>query len=250
MTEEQRRKNRETQKKVWANPKLRKRHSEIHKGQIPWCAGKKLSKEHKINLSLSHKGKPAWNKGIRTGRPSWMKGRHHTPEAVEKNKLAHLGKIAWNKGKKTGLIPWNKGKIGTLHHTEEARLKIKQARAKQIFPLSDSLSEIKVQNFLKQLNIEFIPHKYMNIKHSYLCDIFVPSANLVIEVDGDYWHGNINNPRFKVLNKSQIKTKEKDNIRTKELQEKGFNVLRLWESEIGKMNLQDFIQKIKPFERK
>ena len=32
-TEEQRRRNREIQKKVWANPELRERHSQIHKGK-------------------------------------------------------------------------------------------------------------------------------------------------------------------------------------------------------------------------
>ena len=251
MTEEQRRKNRETQKRVWTNPELRKRHSIIHKGQIPWCAGKKLSEEHKINLSLSHKGKPSWNKGIKTGKSSWMKGRHHTLKAVEKNRLAHLGKTAWNKGKKTGVIPWNKGKIGTLHHTEEVKAKIRESRLKQIFPLRDSTPEIKIQDFLKQLNLKFLVHRPMReIEHSYQSDIFIPSINLVIEIDGDYWHGNTDNPRFKILNQKQINTKEKDVIRTKELIEKGFKVLRLWESEVEKMNIETFIQKMKTFKTK
>ena len=86
------------------------------------------------------------------------------------------------------------------------------------------------------------------IKHSYQSDIFIPSLNLIIEIDGDYWHGNTGNPRFKVLNKHQLKTKETDNLRTKELQEKGFKVLRLWESEIEKLNLQDFMQRLNPQE--
>lgn len=34
MTEEQKRKNREIQKRVWANPELRRKHSLVHKGQI------------------------------------------------------------------------------------------------------------------------------------------------------------------------------------------------------------------------
>ncbi len=230
--------------------KLKKRPQHFHKGHLPWNTGKNLPEEIRKKLSEAHKGKPAWNKGKKIGKPSWMKGKHHTKESNMKNRLAHLGKSAWNKGRKTGLIPWNKGLKGRLQHSEEAKLKIKESRAKQIFPVRDSLPEIKIQNFLRQLNIEFIPHKNIKeIEHRYQCDIFIPSINLVIECDGDYWHGNINNPRFKILNKYQINTKEVDNIRTKELEEKGFNVLRLWESDIEKMNLQDFMERIKPFEK-
>ncbi|MEK6922236.1 MAG: DUF559 domain-containing protein [Nanoarchaeota archaeon] len=93
-------------------------------------------------------------------------------------------------------------------------------------------------------------HKYIKeIEHGYQCDIFIPSMNLIIEVDGDYWHGNTDNPRYKILNGSQIKQREEDNLRTKELIEKGFKVLRLWESDIRKMTLNDFIEKIKPFDK-
>lgn len=211
--------------------------------------GNILSEETRKKLSEAHKSKPAWNKGIKTGKPSWMKGKHHTSEAIEKNRLAHLGQVAWNKGKKTGVIPWNKGKIGTLHHTEEVKAKIRESRLKQAFPLRDSIPEIKIQNFLKQLNLKFLVHRPMReIKHSYQSDIFIHSINLVIEIDGDYWHGNTDNPRFKILNQKQINTKEKDVIRTKELMEKGFKVLRLWESEINKITLNDFREKIKHFE--
>lgn len=238
-TEESRRKMSESAK-IAVNP------NRFKKGNI-------ISEEIRRKISEAHKGKPAWNKGKKMDKSSPMKGKHHTEEAKMKNRLSHLGKSAWNKGKKMslthpGLIPWNKGKQGTFRHSEEAKRKIRESRAKQIFPIKDSLLEIKIQNFLKQLNIEFILHKNIKeIKHNYQCDIFIPSMNLVIECDGDYWHGNINNPRFKILNKSQINTKERDNIRTKELIEKGFRVLRLWESDIEKMNFKDFIERIKSF---
>jgi len=258
-SEETRKKMSETNRrlKIWTgrhhSEESKRKMSLYHKSppsKFSFKKGNIISEETRKKISESHKGKPTWNNGTRGLQVSWMKGKHHTEESNIKNRLAHLGKTSWNKGKHTGLIPWNKGKIGILHHSEEAKLKIKNSRAKQIFPLKDSLPEIKIQNFLKQLNIEFIPHKYLTkIKHKYQCDVFVPNLNLIIECDGDYWHGNLNNSRFKILNEKQIKTKEKDNLRTKELKEIGFNVLRLWESEIEKMSLEDFIKIINPFEK-
>jgi len=56
---------------------------------------------------------------------------------------------------------------------------------------------------------------------------FIPSMNLVIECDGDYWH------KYPTGN-------ELDHIRTKELLEKGFKVLRLWERDIKVMEVKDF----------
>jgi very-short-patch-repair endonuclease len=47
---------------------------------------------------------------------------------------------------------------------------------------------------------------------------------LVIECDGDYWH------KYPI-------GREIDRLRTKELLEQGFKVLRLWENEIRKMDL-------------
>lgn len=216
-----------------------------HPSKFAFKKGNIISEETRKKLSESLKGRIPWNKGTKGIVVSGMKGRSHTEEAKEKNRLAHLGKPSWNKGKKTGLVPWNKGTKGRLQHTEEAKLKIKERRARQVFPIRDSLPEIKIQNFLKELKIDFITHKNIKeIKHRYQCDIFIPSINLVIECDGDYWHGNMNNPRFRVLNKNQIKTKEKDDIRTRELIEKGFKVLRLWESDIDNMSLNDFRERI------
>jgi very-short-patch-repair endonuclease len=110
--------------------------------------------------------------------------------------------------------------------------KIKQARAKQILPVKDTTIEVKIQNFLKRLEIDFFTHQYMKIKHGYQCDILIPSMNLVIECDGDYWH------------KYPIGT-EVDHIRTKELIKNGFKVLRLWEHEIKIMTINKFNKKLK-----
>lgn len=126
-------------------------------------------------------------------------------------------------------IPHNKGK--TKKDYEPLKIvskKQKEIRKYKIFPIKDTKIEVKIQNFLKVLGIEFFTHQYIKeIEHGYQCDILIPSINLVIECDGDYWH------------KYPIGTKI-DKIRTSELIEKGFKVLRLWESEINSMDLNKF----------
>jgi very-short-patch-repair endonuclease len=71
----------------------------------------------------------------------------------------------------------------------------------------------------------------MEIEHTYQCDILIPDINLVIEVDGDYWH------KYPIGN-------DIDHIRTSELLSKGFKVLRLWEFEIRAMDLNKFKERI------
>jgi G:T-mismatch repair DNA endonuclease (very short patch repair protein) len=120
----------------------------------------------------------------------------------------------------------------TYREHPEIIQKIKEARRKQVLPIKDTSIEVKIQNFLKQLNIEFFTHQYINIKHSYQCDILIPiqdkiNQKTIIECDGDYWHSYPTGNNI-------------DYIRTKELLEKGFKVLRLWEREIKFMDLNKF----------
>ena len=189
-----------------------------------------------------------------------MFGKHHTEESKKKNRLSHLGKhlslsTEFKKGSR-GFIgkhseesrkkmsEYRKGKrIGKdnpfygRHHTSEFIQRKKQQRALQVFPIKDTKIEVKVQDYLNQLGVSFNTHRQLDILHSYQTDIFIPSINLVIECDGDYWHANpsiYSNP-----NDKQLKQIEKDKIRTEELKEKGYNVLRLWESDIDKMSVED-----------
>ncbi|MFA6073983.1 MAG: DUF559 domain-containing protein [Candidatus Woesearchaeota archaeon] len=111
--------------------------------------------------------------------------------------------------------------------------RLKEQRRNQIFPKVDTKIEVKIQNFLKQLGIDFMTHQYIKeIEHGYQCDILVPSMNLVIETDGDYWH------KYPIGN-------DIDHVRTSELISKGFKVLRLWECEINKMSIDKFQELIK-----
>lgn len=98
-----------------------------------------------------------------------------------------------------------------------------------ILPKKDTSIEVKIQNFLKQLGIEFYTHFWINIEHGYQCDILIPSMNLVIQFDGDYWHGNPD--KYKVFLEKQKKRKRIDTSQNAYFKKCGFNLLRLWESE-------------------
>lgn len=168
--------------------------------------GKRHSEETKAKMSLASINKPKSKQHIE----NWLKSM---------NKLREEGK----------LIPWNKGGFMSNNFKEKCREK----RIKQILPIKDTKIEVKIQNFLKELGIEFFTHQYIKeIEHGYQCDILIPSMNMVIECDGDYWH------KYPI-------GREIDNIRTKELIEKGFKVLRLWEREIKLMSINSFKDKIR-----
>ncbi len=184
--------------------------------------GIERAKEIKEKLSFSHieNAKTNFNFG--------MKGKHHKEQSKIK-----ISKFKTEESK-TNLNYGMKNKS----HSQESKLKMSKARENIISPIKDTKIEVKIQNFLTDLKIEYFAHKYMHIEHGYQCDIFIPSKNLVIECDGDYWHGN---PlRNKGLSEKQKSQRIKDNLRTEELREKGYKVLRLWENEINQMDLNKF----------
>ncbi len=118
------------------------------------------------------------------------------------------------------------------HNKPEVKKRFKELMKNVVTPVKDTSIEVKIQNFLKQLSIEYFTHQYMKIDHGYQCDILIPSMNLVIECDGDYWH------KYPIGN-------DIDHVRTKELIKKGFKVLRLWEFEINAMTINEFEGRIK-----
>lgn len=125
---------------------------------------------------------------------------------------------------------------------------MKELRAKQKFPNQNSTIEIKIQNFLEQLGIEYYSNFFIKeIPHAYRCDIFVPSIKLVIECDGDWWHGNLKKYSKEKLTDRILNQMEIDKNRNKELVSNRFNILRLWEGEIRSMELNDFKDKLNKF---
>lgn len=101
--------------------------------------------------------------------------------------------------------------------------------------------ELITKEYLTKNNIYFISQCPMY--NQFIVDFYIPDRNLVLEVFGDYWHGNPNKygNNKKPLTERQIKQKEKDKYKENYLKNKGFNFVYIWEDDI--YNNLDIIMK-------
>jgi very-short-patch-repair endonuclease len=89
--------------------------------------------------------------------------------------------------------------------------------------------ETAIKNILLLNNINFEMHYTLNRFHF---DFYIPYKNILIECQGDYWHGN--NDVFKEFSEKQIKTQEKDNRKKLTAAQQNYKILYFWETEIVK----------------
>lgn len=190
--------------------------------------GNKKTEEHKKRISLAHKGK-ILKESTKEKLRKLNIGKTLSKESIRKRNLSRENfKHSENTKQKI------RNSLRGHSVSKETKKKISQRLIEvgYISPKKDTSIELKIQDYLKQLGFDFFTHVHMNeIKHSYRCDILVPKLNLIIECDGDFWH------KYPI-------GREIDKIRTNELIEQGFKVLRLWESEIKQISLNKFKQRL------
>lgn len=114
---------------------------------------------------------------------------------------------------KTKKKQWETGKIG--------KKKYKPSKLEKTFA-----------NILDLLEIKYDTSYYAkDIKAFY--DIYIPEHNILIEVDGDFWHTNpIKYPNGPV-SKCQFKNNIRDQQKTKWASDNGYKLLRFWENDIN-----------------
>jgi very-short-patch-repair endonuclease len=104
------------------------------------------------------------------------------------------------------------------------QLNIKQQK------LSPNNLEILGYSILDSLKVVY--EKQFVIGEKFCVDAFVPSANLIIQFDGDYWHGNTD--KFPNLTERQMKRIRLDKSQDSYMNKCGYRVLRLWASDMLK----------------
>lgn len=159
--------------------------------------GKRHSKETRLKMSLKALGNQN------------AKGNVYTPEQKEKYRLAKIGSknpMYGNSenGRKAGL----KGLVSQQNSKEPTSI------------------EKKVYDYLLLKGILFERQKLVNGR--FIVDAFIPSLNLVIEADGNYWH-NLD------------RVVKKDKAENAYLKKCGFKLIRLSEKEI---NSGDFKERL------
>lgn len=81
-------------------------------------------------------------------------------------------------------------------------------------------------SILDKLDVEFEP--FVDIG-PYEADTVLPEYDVVLEFDGDYWHGH---PSFESLDEIQQTHKSRDREKDEYLEESGYTVVRIWGSEL------------------
>lgn len=124
-------------------------------------------------------------------------------------------------------IAWNKGK--TNIYSKETIEKIRNATIKQMQEgkIKKTKIEEKIEKFLIQEKINYI-YSYILNQRQY--DFYLKDYKILIEADGDYWHGN---PQiYEELTDRQILKQKDDKIKNRIAIENKFKIIRFWEYDI------------------
>ncbi len=130
---------------------------------------------------------------------------------------------------------------------EEATKRQLDWQSKNIMPSKskDTKCELQVANMLSTVGISFI--KQLQVPR-YYCDFYLPQYNLIIEVNGDYWHANPNKfSENDLIGGKKLLAREiwdNDFKRIESLKSMGYNVLVLWESDVKNMTAQKLSEDI------
>ena len=93
--------------------------------------------------------------------------------------------------------------------------------------------EQALQDMLDEMNIAYDIEKSLKFKNTWKhFDINLIDYPVLIEVDGNYWHGNKETMRKGKPNFMQLKNKQNDMIKNWVAKNAGYKLIRVWELDI------------------
>lgn len=95
--------------------------------------------------------------------------------------------------------------------------------------------EFKLREVLTKHGIKFEPSALIGNK--IVVDIKI--GNIIIQADGDWWHGH---PRFEPLNERQISQQKRDRSQEAYLKKCGFTIVRFWEHDFSEEKILSILR--------
>jgi very-short-patch-repair endonuclease len=174
--------------------------------------GKKHSKETKVKISESRKGKTTGNSNP-------------------------MSKQKWRDKARINLIKkWESGKLEKTRELMSEKMK-ETRRLGKIKSVVVSKKEKEILSIIKNLGIQVIGSHRIETK---ICDIYIPSLNLIIEYNGDYWHCNPKKYDSNYFNKKKNKYAweiwEYDKNKLELIKNNGYNLEVIWERDFKNDN--------------
>ena len=124
-----------------------------------------------------------------------------------------------------------KKEIKKVHKIKKVKKTVSQGKKKHKEYGTSKLEEKFAKEFLEKLGVNYV-YQYKAESIGRFFDFYIPSANLIIEIDGDYWHSY--NVEYENMTPTQKRNKRVDEAKDKWAVFHGIPVLRIWEHDINK----------------
>ncbi len=89
--------------------------------------------------------------------------------------------------------------------------------------------EREFKKLLKELKVNYEVQKIVGDK---IFDFYIPHVNLLVEIDGDYYHANPEKIKAENINRMQAKNMRNDIFKDALASGLGFGIERIWENDL------------------
>lgn len=214
------------------------------------CDFGKYKRGHQARVNPNHFGDPKNPKRVekikQTRKEKFASGEydHILKSAEEGRKDPSFGEKI-SKAKKGISTPKPKGFGIGRTHSEKTKNKMRDSAMNRILNTGKvvrSQLEIDFSLFLEEIDIQYQHSFYIKSAHK-IFDYYLPDYNILIEIDGDFWHCNPLRFPNATCKTQQINIKN-DQIKNQWAKDNGYKLLRFWEYDIIN-NPQQIIETLK-----
>ncbi len=114
--------------------------------------------------------------------------------------------------------------------TEFDRKKMLEENAKKMASQMTK-PEREFEKLMKELGINYVAQKVVG---GFIYDFYLPDHKMLVEIDGDYYHGHPDKYTKEQLNGMQKKNQNTDKEKTLMAKGLGYKIERVWERDINK----------------